>query len=426
MRYFLRSLLILFCLAGAVGSSPELIDRIVAVVDEEVILWSELNFRLRFQLEQRGYSAYLDEGILDQLREEALDEMIDEQILLLKAQEDSIAVDEAKVEEILSEQYNAIKNDMGSDGFKEMIKRAGLSERQLRNRYRKEIRHSLLYQEMLRELAYRLHITHRDIEAYRQAHMDSLPSRISLSRIRINSKPDEQVLKANRQRIEEIQQKLATGADFGDLARAYSEDPGTAAQGGDLGCFAAGRLVPEFEATAFELKPGEISMPVLTQYGYHLILLHEKREDELCASHILVRASTTRQDVRRVEISLNELRQRALEGEDFSKLAREHSDERQTAMRGGFWEIVPRDQLPPPLRDHIGQLKLGGISDPLFMEDGGYIIKINDDQSTLESLIREERLTKSMRKLIDEYRTEIHVEKRIDLALEGLLGNGAP
>ena len=144
MRYFLHSCLVLFLLAGAVGASPELIDRIVAVVDDEVILWSELNFRLRFQLEQKGYSAYLDEENLVRLREEALDEMIDEQILLLKAQEDSIAIDESKVEEILSEQYNAIKNDMGTDGFKEMIKRAGLSERQLRNRYRKEIRHSLL------------------------------------------------------------------------------------------------------------------------------------------------------------------------------------------------------------------------------------------------------------------------------------------
>ena len=251
MRYFLHSCIILYFLAGAVGASPELIDRIVAVVDDEVILWSELNFRLRFQLEQKGYSAYLEEDNLVKLREEALDEMIDEQILLLKAQEDSIAIDESKVEEILSEQYNSIKNDMGSDGFKEMIKRAGLSERQLRNRYRKEIRHSLLYQEMLRELAFRLHVTHRDIEAYRQTFKDSLPERISLSRIRIKSKPDEQLLKSNRDKIGEIQQKIAAGADFADLARTYSEDPGTAAQGGDLGCFAVGRLVPRIRGGCF-------------------------------------------------------------------------------------------------------------------------------------------------------------------------------
>ncbi len=426
MRHFLHSCIIPYFLAAAVGASPELIDRIVAVVDDEVILWSELNFRLRFQLEQMGYSAYLEEENLVRLREEALDEMIDEQILLLKAQEDSIAIDESKVEEILSEQYNAIKNDMGSDGFKEMIKRAGLSERQLRNRYRKEIRHSLLYQEMLRELAFRLHVTHRDIEAYRQTFKDSLPERISLSRIRIKSKPDEELLKANRDKIGEIQQKIAAGADFAGLARAYSEDPGTAAQGGDLGCFAVGRLVPEFEAAAFDLRPGEVSEPVLTQYGYHLILLHEKREDELCASHILLRTSTTRLDDRRVEVALNELRQRALAGEDFSQLAREHSDERNTAMRGGFWEIVLLDQLPPPLHAQIGHLSLGEISDPFFMEDGGYIVKINDDQSTLESLIREERLTHSMREHIDEYRTEIHVEKRMDVALKEPAGNGAP
>ena len=107
-------------------------------------------------------------------------------------------------------------------------------------------------------------------------------------------------------------------------------------------------------------------------------------------------------------------------------MAREHSDERNTAMRGGFWEIVLLDQLPPPLRARIGDLSLGEVTEPIFMEDGGYIIKINDDQSTLESLIREERLTYSMRELIDEYRTEIHVEKRMDVALKEPTGNGAP
>ena len=392
---------------------PELLDRIVAVIDEEIILWSELNFRLRITAEQEGLSTFGESERLTALREEILESMIDEQVLLLKAERDSIAVDESRVDEILVEQYGAIKRDLGSEGFKTMLDRSGLTERQLRSRYRKEIRHSLLYQEMLRHLAFRLHITHKEIEAFRAHHADSLPERLSLSRIKIELKPDSTALQSQVGTVATIQKKLAAGESFASLARQYSEDPGTAAAGGNLGCFGTGQLVPPFEKAAFELKPGEISEPVLTRYGYHIIQLHEKREDALCASHILLRSSITERDRKRAKKRLLKLRQRALDGEDFSQLAREYSDEPQTAMRGGFWEVVPRDQLPPFLAPHVKNLKLGGISEPFFLEEGGFIVKINDDQSTLESLIREDRLSDSMRQTIDEFKTRIHVDKRL-------------
>ena len=172
--------------------------------------------------------------------------------------------------------------------------------------------------------------------------------------------------------------------------------------------------MPEFEAAAFHLKPGEISEPVRTRHGFHLILLNEKREDELCASHILVRAATTRQDKERTRAELEELRQRALADEDFSQLARRYSEDRQSAAQGGLWNIFPKDQIPPFLQPFIGRLNLGGISEPFFLEDSGYIIKINDDHATLERLIREARLAETMRQLIDDYKEELHVEKRLD------------
>ena len=76
--------------------------------------------------------------------------------------------------------------------------------------------------------------------------------------------------------------------------------------------------------------------------------------------------------------------------------------------------MVPRDQVPPFLIPHVENLRLGEVSEPFFLEDGGFIVKINDDQSTLESLIRESRLTESMRQTIDEFKTQIHVDKRLN------------
>ena len=396
------------------AAAPELIDRIVAVIDNQAILWSELNYRLRFELEQQGYAQYADPQRLDALREHVLDDMIDEHVLVLKAQKDSVQIEVSEVEEMLSEQFRMVKSSMSEAEFGEMLGRVGLTERQLKARYRKEIRHRLLYRQMRTELAYRLHITRLDIENFRQAHQGRLPPQISISHINIEVRPDEQALASKHALIAEIQQKLAAGGDFAELARSYSEDPGTASQGGDLGCFGTGQLVPEFEETAFKLKPGEISEPVLTQYGYHLIRLREKREDSICASHILIQARTTDTDREKVRRQLGELRQRALDGEDFALLARTHSQNQQTAMRGGLWDIFPSDQIPTFLEPHLRGLSLGEVCAPFFLDDGGHILKINDDQATLESLIRELRTADTVQQLIDDYKTEIHVEKRLD------------
>ena len=125
-------------------------------------------------------------------------------------------------------------------------------------------------------------------------------------------------------------------------------------------------------------------------------------------------ARSTDADAVRVRQELEDLRRLALAGEDFAQLARLHSQNRQTAMRGGLWDIFPKNQIPPFLQPHLNGLALGEICKPFILDDGGHILKINDDQSTLESLLREQRTASAMQQLIDDHRQEIHVEKRLD------------
>ena len=399
---------------GAALGAPELIDRIVATVDNQTILWSELNYRLRFEAEQRGLSSFVEPGRLEALRREVLEDMVDEQVLILKAQKDSVQIDPNEVEEMLVQQFQLAKSNMDDGEFERMLDRVGLSERQLKARYRKEIRHRLLSRQMRAVVAYRVHVSHRDVEAFRQAHRDTLPTQISLSHILLQIKPSDEVLGEKLARIGELQALLAAGGDFAEVARAHSEDPGSAAHGGDLGCFSAGTMVPEFEEAAFALKPGETSEPVLSPYGYHLIKLREKREDALCANHILVLARTGEGDKDATRDELLDLRRRARAGEEFSQLARQHSDNPQTAMQGGLWGSFPREQIPEFLQPYLRGLRLGEISEPFFLEEGGHIIRINDDQAALEGLIRESRTEETMRELIEEYRQQIHIETRLD------------
>lgn len=399
---------------GAALGAPELIDRIVATVDNQTILWSELNYRLRFEAEQRGLSSFVEPGRLEAVRREVLEDMVDEQVLILKAQKDSVQIDPNEVEEMLVQQFQLAKSNMDDGEFERMLDRVGLSERQLKARYRKEIRHRLLSRQMRAVVAYRVHVSHRDVEAFRQAHRDTLPTQISLSHILLQIKPSDEVLGEKLARIGELQALLAAGGDFAEVARAHSEDPGSAAHGGDLGCFSAGTMVPEFEEAAFALKPGETSEPVLSPYGYHLIKLREKREDALCANHILVLARTGEGDKDATRDELLDLRRRARAGEEFSQLARQHSDNPQTAMQGGLWGSFPREQIPEFLQPYLRGLRLGEISEPFFLEEGGHIIRINDDQAALEGLIRESRTEEAMRELIEEYRQQIHIETRLD------------
>ena len=149
-------------------------------------------------------------------------------------------------------------------------------------------------------------------------------------------------------------------------------------------------------------------------YGYHLIQLNEKREDAICASHILVLAQTVEGDKERAEERLHELRRRSLSGEDFAALARAHSDDPNSAMQGGLWGTFPRDQIPAFLKPYIDGLKLGEVSEPFFLQGEGFLFKINDDQATLEGLIRESRTEQAMRDLIRDYRQQIHIETRLD------------
>jgi len=415
-RFFHISFLVaaLICSAPSSARAAELIDRIVASVDNYVILWSELNYRLRFEMEALNLTVYSPPDTIEALRLQVLEDMVDEQVLILKAQKDSVQVDPAEIEEMLGQQFRMARSNMDDSEFEEMLERVGLTGRQLKQRYRKEIRHRLLYRQMRSIVSFRQHITHREVEAFRQTLGDTLPLQISLSHIRAKIRPSDDVLAEKRVRAEEIEARLQNGEDFADLAREVSEDPGSAFNGGDLGCFGAGTLVPEFEEVAFELKQGERSGPVLSPYGYHLIQLNEKREDAICASHILVLAQTAEGDKERAEERLHELRRRSLSGEDFAALARAHSDDPNSAMQGGLWGTFPRDQIPAFLKPYIDGLKLGEVSEPFFLQGEGFLFRINDDQATLESLIRESRTESAMRDLIRDYRQQIHIETRLD------------
>ncbi len=131
-----------------------------------------------------------------------------------------------------------------------------------------------------RKVLRNLKVTEREIQEYYLKHKKdyTLPERIQARHIliRFPEKGDPEAEKAALKKIQEIRKKILEGADFGEMARKYSEDPGTKDQGGDLGLFARGQMIPEFEEAVFKLKVGELSAPIKTRFGYHLVKVEAK------------------------------------------------------------------------------------------------------------------------------------------------------
>ena len=220
MGSFGRIVATLCLLAATADAEPELLDRSVAGVDDQVVLWSELNLRAQLELQAQGRNPrFLVEAELAVERRRILDEMVDELVVVKKAQKDSLEVDPALVEEHLDVEFNRIKRSIGDAELVTMLERSGMTERQLKQRYRKQILHRLLFEQMVSELAYRQFITRRDVEAFRDSFAAEPPPKMSISQINLKVTPADSVLDRARAQLTTIQKELDGGRNFASVAR---------------------------------------------------------------------------------------------------------------------------------------------------------------------------------------------------------------
>jgi peptidyl-prolyl cis-trans isomerase SurA len=392
----------------ALSTASQLVDRIVAVVDEEIILLSELEQTLQIEFLQRGMRPPDNPDDLSEVRRALLTRMIDDRIVLARAKKDSIVISDREVDEVVKKQIDAMKQEYGEATYREELERQNLTEKDLRDKLREQIRQQFLKDEEMRRLTQAAMISHRDVEEFRNVYADTLPSIISLSHILI--RPDTMAV---RRRAEEVLRRLRAGEDFADLARRFSDDPGTADRGGDLGFFGRKMMVAEFDSVAFSLTPGRVSNLVRTEFGYHIINVEEKRGDEVRARHILIAFTMAGEEQKKAVELLDSLRARAMSGEDFGQLARQYSQDREFADENGLLNFFPRDEAPSPFQATIRNMKLGEISHPFRSPLGMHIIKLNNDQTYIENILRRQKLTEALAKLIDEEKKRIYIDVRL-------------
>jgi len=372
--------------------SQEVMDGVVAIVGDEIILRTELMQTTQVLALQMGVDPKAQSEEIEKLKSEVLQNLIREKVLLAKAKEDTVTVDDQMVESALDARIQEVIQQLGS---KEKVEAYfGAPIKQIKKDYREEIWKQLVVQAVQREKLQDVQISRRDVETFYETMKDSLPEKkpmVKLRHILMEIQPGGEARQTVVIKLREIQERLRGGENFEDLAMQYSEDPGTSEKGGGLGFVERGTLFQSFEEAAFKLNPGEISDIVETPVGLHLIQMIEKRGDKANVRHILVRLEVTEGDEEGVLEKLIQIRERVLAGEDFGELAREHSQDHSTREEGGDLGWLPVEGLQiQAFKSAIDTLQLGQISQPFETQFGYHIVKLEGKSAARKYTLEED------------------------------------
>ncbi len=355
----LTTFLLFFVLLWTAAPGQQVLDRIIAVVDREIITQSELNDRVNLLAMQNRVDANSPE-----LRRQVLEGMITEKLVLAQALIDSITVTDKEVDQALEQQMQNFIRQVGSEARIEQL--YGKSINRIKIEYKDEVRQQLLVQKVRQQREASLQVSHREVEEFYRVYRDSLPQvpeEFEVSHIFMVPRPDSTVEQTTRRVLQSIHDSIRAGGDFADFARRYSVD-GTASGGGDLGWAKRGEYVREFEEALFSLSEGAMSGVIKTQYGYHIVQLLERRGESVRARHILLRVERGPEADSLTVQRLRTLRDSALAGTPFADLARRHSEDEETRQMGGDLGGVTADQLTPEFSATLLPLASGEIGQP--------------------------------------------------------------
>ena len=356
--------------------SGGLVDKTVAVVGNEVILISDIESEVQ-QMQAQGRSSDRD------MRCSILERMMENKIFLMQARIDSLTVNYDMVDGELSNRIDQYRTYLGGD--EELEKYFGKPLYKLRQEWRQLFEEQSLIQTEQGEIAGRIpEVTPYDVQQFLDTvsveDLPVVPIKYQLSQICIY--PDrEAAAMAVKERLLSLRERIIHGEKFATLARIYSEDPGSARRGGELGMASKSIFWPAFSDAAMALRPGVISQIVETPDGFHIIEVIEKKGDMFNARHILLKPQYTAEDREKAFSRLDSLRTKILDGEiKFNLAARFFSEDPATRTNGGqmadpstgssYFEI---DQLKPADYAAIQELKEGEISEPVESTDNeGY------------------------------------------------------
>jgi peptidyl-prolyl cis-trans isomerase SurA len=418
---------LVFC--GAAMAQAEIksvaLDRVVAIVDEDVVLESEFLDR-KASIMERLSGQYQQLPAEDVLHKQILEQLILERIQLGLAKRYEIAIEEADVDQAIGrilQKSNITLEQLEADLQRQNLNLAGL---------RQQLRNQLTMNDLQKGVVNsRIKINEQDIDNFLASsdgkYATSPDYHIGHILIAVASSADAATIAAAETQANEIYQKIQAGADFAQMAISFSKDQ-AALQGGDIGWRKLAQLPELFGNEMLALTPGQVSKPFRSGAGFHLLKNIEQRGggvqmiEQTSARHILVKTSEIMDD-RQAREKLLGLRERILKGEDFAKLARENSEDTGSMLSGGDLGWSVPGMFVPAFEEAMAETSKGGISRPFKSQFGWHILQVLDRRQTdmsdtmkrnqAANVLRSRRFEEELQLWMTQIRDEAYVEIKL-------------
>lgn len=372
------------------GEPEGLVDRVVAVAGDSLILLSEVTNEMVL-LAAQGARFPEDPDSLKMAAREVLTQLVDMQLVLQAAARDTlIRLDQTETELRVQAQIDAVSAELGgTQALQEALAADGMTMPRYREVLRQRIEGTLIRDLYLRQQFQDLPpvaITESEMRAFFEAQRASLQQRpeiLSLEQIVIPVEAPDSMWRRARLELDSLATRILDGESFEDVAREASDDPGSAANGGDLGWFRRGAMVPEFDEIAFSNLPdGQLSPAFRTDYGWHAMRIDRRRPGEVRARHILIRPEPGPDDMGEALARGAEVAERLRAGESIDSLAIEYGHDDQVPT---VYPRVPREaiaeNLPPGYGQALAGASEGEVIEPFSIQaQGQYVVVLRVDE----------------------------------------------
>jgi peptidyl-prolyl cis-trans isomerase SurA len=371
------------------------LDGVVAVVNDDVVLASELGEEVSvrlYQMEAVG-SAVRD---LRAFTVEVLAAMVDDYLLLQDADERDIVVSKEDVKPYLEEELARIRGAFSSqEEYEAALAQYGMTEKDLVVRYRKTLRDQLKIRRLLDEvLAPRAEVSEEEIRAYYDAHRDelALPTIVALREIAVAKQPSAASRVRVREKLQRVRGAAEAGGDFAALAKALADE-----EGGEFGRsfkFLPGEAVPALERAAAGLRPGEISQVSAGPDGYWLVRLVSVENERREVQYVHLKVVMTEADVEAARAKAEKAAEALARGESFADVAAEYSENEETAAEGGLVGDVAMDEIAaemPEVAAAVDALSPGAVTGVIERPEGFFILKVEERREGREVSYEEAR-----------------------------------
>lgn len=432
MNKYLTLVAILFLSLANTYAQEKVVDKVVAVVGSNIILKSDVD---------QQYAQYLVQGNQpdENLKCAFLQNMLSQKLLTQQAVLDSIMVNEDDIDDEIDHRMRTMTARAG--GQEKLEGFLGRSLIQYKDEIRPEIKEQLVAQKMQMKITEKVEVTPLEVRRFFDTfHKDSLPefnTEVEIGELVIYPELTKKEKEIYKDKADGLRLRIKGGDSFATLARLYSQDPGSAREGGELPFFDRQTMAKEFTSWAFKLKEGETSPVFETEFGFHFLEVLERRGEQVRVRHILIIPETPSAALERAKVEIDSTYQNVKSGKlDFSTAASLYSDDKETKYNGGMMlnaenvqartTFIPTDRLDPKVFLTIDTMKVGTFSTPeIFTDPTGkmgyrflylkskippHLANLDQDFPKIKAAAFEDKINKTVSKWFEKRRKSTYIK----------------